>query len=58
MAEEQIKNLEVEQTPTENNRDELEAELSALIADESSGLSDLAKFSKNLTKKEKNKNTL
>ena len=58
MTDEQIKDLELKQTPIGNQRDELEAELAALIADESSGLSDLAKFSKNLTKQEKNKNKL
>jgi len=36
MTDEQIKNLELEQTPTGNQWEELEAELSALIADESS----------------------
>jgi hypothetical protein len=37
MTTEELKNLEVEQTPT-SKWDELEAELSALIADESNGL--------------------
>jgi hypothetical protein len=51
MTDEEIKQLEVEQTPTiqGNDRDTLEAELSSLIADESSGLSDLAQFGKNLS---------
>lgn len=51
MTEEQINNLEIGQHP-DSNRDELEAELSALIADESNGLSDLANFSKNLSHQE------
>jgi hypothetical protein len=51
MTEEQIKNLEVGQYP-DYNRDELETELSALIADESNGLSDLANFTKNLSQQE------
>ncbi|MDR3169081.1 MAG: hypothetical protein LBU27_04935 [Candidatus Peribacteria bacterium] len=36
-------------TPHSHDRDTLEAELSALIADENSGLGDLAKFNKNLS---------
>jgi len=60
MTNEEIKQLEAEQIPTnqENERDALEVELSSLIADESTGLGDLARFSKNLTKQEKGKNKL
>ncbi|MDR2540834.1 MAG: hypothetical protein LBD11_03475 [Candidatus Peribacteria bacterium] len=49
MTDEEIKTNGVG-TPT-GDRDALEAELSSLIADESSGLSDLAKFNKNLSHK-------
>ena len=56
MTDEEIKTTEVENLTTSNNHwDELEAELSSLIADESSWLSDLAKFSKNLSKNQGNK---
>lgn len=57
MTDEEIKQLEVERTPTSqrNDRDTLEAELSSLITDENSGLSDLAKFSKNLSHEKGNK---
>jgi len=41
--------------PPSPQRNELEAELSSLIADESTWLSDLAKFTKNLSHKEKSK---
>ncbi|MDR0607116.1 MAG: hypothetical protein LBG52_01905 [Candidatus Peribacteria bacterium] len=58
MTVQQIKELELKQTPTLNNWDELETELSTLIADENSGLSDLSTFSKNLTTQDKNKNHL
>jgi hypothetical protein len=52
MTEEEIKKSGIENTiPAQ--RDELEAELSALIADEKSGLGDLAKFSKNLSHEKK-----
>jgi hypothetical protein len=51
MTDEEIKNVEVRQPPTSQGNDweMLEAELSSLIADESSGLADLAKFGKNLS---------
>lgn len=42
-------------TWTPQQRDELEVELSALIADEKNWLSDLAKFTKNLTHEKGNK---
>ena len=49
---EQTKNIEVQGTEASQNKilKWFEAELWALIADEKSGLSDLASFSKNLTK--------
>ena len=51
MTDEEIKNIEVGNEATSNGHwDELEAQLSSLIADENSWLSDLAKFSKNLSK--------
>lgn len=53
MTQEEIKRKGVEmKTP---QRDELETELSALIADEKSWLSDLAKFTKNLSHKKGSK---
>ncbi|MDD2537073.1 MAG: hypothetical protein PHU61_01125 [Candidatus Absconditabacteria bacterium] len=52
MTAEEIKQLEAKQEASGHEWDELEAELSALIADETSGLGDLAKFSKNLSKKD------
>jgi hypothetical protein len=58
MTDEAINNVEVRQAPTSqgNDRDILETELSALIADEkNSALADLAKFSKNLSKDQGNK---
>ena len=48
MTDEEIKPVGVI-TPPKNQRDELETELSSLIADEKSWLSDLAKFTKNLS---------
>jgi hypothetical protein len=54
MTDEEIKTNGVG-TPQTADRDTLEAELSSLIADESSGLEDLAKFSKNLSHNQGNK---
>jgi hypothetical protein len=58
MTEQKSKDLEIQQTPIWNNWDELETELSALIADENSGLWDLATFSKNLTQQDNHKHKL
>ena len=56
MTDEEIKTTEVKNLTTSNNQwDELEAELSSLIADENSGLAELAKFNKNLSKNQGNK---
>ena len=54
---EQTKNIEVQGTEASQNKilKWFEAELWALIADEKSGLSDLASFSKNLTKNKSEK---
>ncbi|MDR2190260.1 MAG: hypothetical protein LBP53_03580 [Candidatus Peribacteria bacterium] len=59
MTDEEIKNVEVRQPPTAQGNDWeiLETELSALIADEKSGLADLAKFGKNLSSGKEDKAT-